>query len=430
MTLIKTSLLSLIATVFKISYGLIINKLLAVYVGPSGVALVGQFQSVQSGLSGIATAGFGQGLTKYLSEFRGNERRSAPVFATAVKLVLLFLFPVSLGLFICSDWLSNLVFHTGEESAWLKWLAVSIIPASLGALFVASLNGLGEIRSLTMVGVLSSCLGIVLSMFLVPMWGASGVVASLLFTPVLIVLVSVFYLHKSTFFSWEWMKEKVAHEDTRRLGKFTLMALASAISIPVSHILIRNILTENVSIDAAGLWTGMWRISEAYLMVITMTLSVYYLPKLSGLKSSREIKHEIHQGQYIILPLVLLSALMLFYLKDWVILLLFSESFHGMSDLFAFQLFGDFIKIASWLYAYLMLAKAKVTFFIVTEIGFSFLFVILTLFFVNKFSLVGVSYAFAASYTLYLILMFFWFYRSCEKGVFDEVGEVADVSHL
>jgi len=426
MTLIKTSLLSLIATIFKVSYGLIINKLLAVYMGPSGIALVGQFQSVQSGMLGIATAGLGQGLTKYLSEFRGDVKKNAPVFATAVKLELFFLLPVSVGLFVFSDWLSDVVFHSNEASVWLSWLAISIIPASLGALFVAALNGLGEIRSLTLVGVLSSCLGIVLSILLVPLWGVGGVVASLLLTPVLVVFVSMFYLHKSTLFSWEWVKVKVNREDTKCLGKFTLMALASAIAIPVSHILIRNILTDQVSIDAAGLWTGMWRISEAYLMVITMTLSVYYLPKLSGLKTSKDVKHEIRQGQYIILPLVLLSALILFFLKDWVIRLLFSASFYDMRELFAFQLVGDFIKIASWLYAYLMLAKAKVGIFICTEVGFSVLFVLLSTFFIGEYGLVGMSYAFAVNYTLYLFLIIWWFYRSCEKGVFDEVN---DVSH-
>ncbi|MDX8384568.1 MAG: oligosaccharide flippase family protein, partial [Ghiorsea sp.] len=160
MTLIKTSLLSLIAAIFKISYGLVINKLLAVYVGPSGVALMGQFQSIQSGLSGIGTAGFGQGLIKYLAEYRGNVKKSASVFATALKLVCLFLLPVSLSLFFFAQEMSVLLFQTPDYELWLQGLSISLIPAAIGALLVASLNGLGEIRELTLVGVSSSCLGI------------------------------------------------------------------------------------------------------------------------------------------------------------------------------------------------------------------------------------------------------------------------------
>jgi len=428
MTLIKTSLLSLIAAIFKVSYGLVLNKLVAVYVGPSGVALVGQLQSIQSGLSGVATAGFGQGLTKYLSEYRGNRQKSAAVFATALKLVSLLLLPVSLGLFFLAEEVSSWALHSPEYGLWLKGLAISLIPAATGALLVASLNGLGEIRHLTWVGVSSSCLGIVLTLLLVPQWGVGGVVFSLLVTPFLVTVLAAWYLQRSKLFSWGWLKEAVHQDDSKKLGKFTLMALASAIAIPVSHIFIRNYLTEHISLDAAGLWTGMWRISEAYLLVITMTLSVYYLPKLSGLKDALSIKQEIRHGQMIILPLVIVSAVVMFLMRDWLIWLLFNDGFSAMRELFLFQLIGDVIKIASWLYAYCMLAKAQAVVFIVSELLFSLLFVGLTVLFVDGFGLEGVSYAFALNYFCYFLFIVFWFYYSCRRGVFDENGGAVHVS--
>ena len=45
MTLIKTSLLNAIAVVIKMLTTLGINKILAVYVGPTGYAALGQFQN-------------------------------------------------------------------------------------------------------------------------------------------------------------------------------------------------------------------------------------------------------------------------------------------------------------------------------------------------------------------------------------------------
>ena len=46
MTLIKTSLLSFIATVVKLLAALVINKAVALYIGPSGLAVIGQFQNM------------------------------------------------------------------------------------------------------------------------------------------------------------------------------------------------------------------------------------------------------------------------------------------------------------------------------------------------------------------------------------------------
>lgn len=45
MNLLKTSFLSSIATVIKILTGFIVNKVLAIYVGPAGIAQIGQLQN-------------------------------------------------------------------------------------------------------------------------------------------------------------------------------------------------------------------------------------------------------------------------------------------------------------------------------------------------------------------------------------------------
>ena len=423
MNLIKTSFLSLIASIFKISYGLILNKLMAVYVGPSGVALVGQFQSVQAGLMGIATAGIGQGVTKYISEFKGRLEESIGIFATAVKLVVTLLLLLMLIMTLFSGKISALIFGSVDYSHWVVWLSIAMVPASIGTLCMATLNGLHEIRRLTVVGVLSSVSGIILGLLLVPLWGISGAIVALLLVPVVTFIISAYGLINSHGFATKWFHGRANMASAKKLGKFTIMSVASAVSIPVSHILIRNYLSDSVSLDAAGLWTGAWRVSEAYLMVITMTLSVYYLPRLSSLNGQIAIRKEIRHGQLYILPFVVVSAFLIYLMKDWVILLLFDERFAGMGELFAFQLIGDVIKIAAWLYGYVYLAKAQVGVFIFVEIFFSALFVILVVLLVNKYGLVGVTYAFALNYTVCYAFQYGWFKRCCKKGVFEEGKE-------
>ena len=46
MNLSQTSFLSLFATAIKMLSGFVINKTAAVYIGPSGIALIGQLQNV------------------------------------------------------------------------------------------------------------------------------------------------------------------------------------------------------------------------------------------------------------------------------------------------------------------------------------------------------------------------------------------------
>jgi len=81
-----------------------------------------------------------------------------------------------------------------------------------------------------------------------------------------------------------------------------------------------------------------------------------------------------------------------------------------MRELFAWQLVGDVIKISSWLLGYIMLAKAMTRIFIITEIFSSALFVVLSIYLSNLYGVIGVTYAFAINYTIYLFIMI-WIMR-------------------
>ena len=61
-----------------------------------------------------------------------------------------------------------------------------------------------------------------------------------------------------------------------------------------------------------------------------------------------------------------------------------------------------------------MLAKAMTKVFIYTEIGFSVLFVVLSIYFINTFGLIGITYAFSLNYFLYLVVMIFIFRKRFE----------------
>jgi PST family polysaccharide transporter len=140
-------------------------------------------------------------------------------------------------------------------------------------------------------------------------------------------------------------------------------------------------------------------------MVVTTTLSIYYLPKLSELTDKAELRKEIWQGYKIVMPIVIAMSLAIFLLKDFIIWLLFTEEFAPMRELFLWQLVGDVIKLAALLLAYLMHAKAMTKTYISTEIAFSSSFILLSIWFVNQYGLIGMSYSFAVNYFLYFLTM-------------------------
>lgn len=83
MKLIKTSLLSGVASLIKIFTLLGINKVLAIYTGPSGYALVGQLQNAVQIFSTFASGAISTGVTKYTAEYGGASDRQEKLWRTA-----------------------------------------------------------------------------------------------------------------------------------------------------------------------------------------------------------------------------------------------------------------------------------------------------------------------------------------------------------
>ncbi len=144
-------------------------------------------------------------------------------------------------------------------------------------------------------------------------------------------------------------------------------------------------------------------------MIVTTALSTYYLPRLSEITSKQELKKEILQGYKILLPIVIACGLVIYLLRDFIIYLLFSDSFSPMKPLFTWQIIGDVFKIASWLLAYVMLAKAMTKTFIISEVMFSISFILLSYLFISLMNsgTIGATYAYCLNYLLYFIVMIF-----------------------
>jgi len=72
MTLARASLLSGIVTIARVVSGLILNKVFALFLGPVGLAVVGQFTTFSSMVYGISTAGVANGVTSHVASKSPN----------------------------------------------------------------------------------------------------------------------------------------------------------------------------------------------------------------------------------------------------------------------------------------------------------------------------------------------------------------------
>ena len=75
MNLIKTSFWTGLSTIIKVLSGIVTTKIMATYVGPSGVALLGNFTNITGIMTSFANGAIGTGVTKYIAEFELEDKK-------------------------------------------------------------------------------------------------------------------------------------------------------------------------------------------------------------------------------------------------------------------------------------------------------------------------------------------------------------------
>ncbi|MDN2479993.1 O-antigen translocase [Vibrio agarivorans] len=406
MNLAKTSLLSFIATAIKLVAGLVINKALALFVGPAGLAVIGQFQNAQGVIRTISQGGINSGVTKYTAEYRHNENAIVKLWSTSLKITIVLSLSTSAILFFGAEYFGRITFDTEEYSYVFIVFSFTLILYSVNQLLLSIINGLKEISTYISINITQSIYSLIFTTALIYFFHLDGALIALVTNQSFIFFIILWRLRNHNVVKLASFKCKFNSKAGQRLANYSIMTLVSASVVPISQMMIRNYLGETLSWDDAGYWQAMMYISTMYLMVITTALSTYYLPRLSEISDTTELKLELIKGYKVITPIILVLTVALFAMKEVVLFILFTEDFRPMLELFKWQLVGDFLKIMSWLLAYLMLAKTMTREFIITEIVFAILFVLLSIFYVDNFGLVGVSYAFATKYSVYFLCMF------------------------
>jgi O-antigen/teichoic acid export membrane protein len=407
MNLIKTSVMSFIVTILKMLSALIINKFLALFVGPSGLALMGQLQSFIQLSVTVGQAGMNSGVTKYAAEYDSNHERKK-LFSTVIKISFIASVIFGGGIAVFSNEISQYLFSHEEFSHVFILFGFTLVLYSINYLLLAILNGLGEMQFWFKANVFQSVYGLLISVSLIWLWGIEGAFIAMVTNQSIVLLVLLYMLRNHSLVNFKLLKTKFDSKQAKKLLAYSFMALTSAAVVPVSHILLRMFIIEDYGIDSAGYWQGLWYVSSMYLMVFTSTLSVYFLPKLSSLSDKSLIKNELIRGIKYVVPIAAVIAVIIYNLKEIVIYILFSDDFLEMAELFGWQLVGDVIKITSWFFGYLMIAKAKVKLYVFCEIGFSSLFLCLAVLLMNEFGLIGVTYAYALNYSLYLVCSYYF----------------------
>lgn len=416
MSLAKASIWTAGSTLVKIGAGLVIIKMLAVSFGPSGVGLAGNFRQWVTVLGVLAGAGIFNGVTKYIAQHHDDPQQLKKVVGTSSAMVLGFSSLLAVIFVLAANPVSQLLFDSGNYQGLVRLVALVQMGIAWANLSLAIIKGFRDAAGNALAVIAGSMIGVIAYYFCYLFGGYAGALLGLALVPALVVIPAMGIMLKRGYIPLSYLRPRWDTLLASQLGKFTLMALVTSITLPVAYVMMRNLLAKTYSWDEVGLWQGVSTISDAYLQFITASFSVWLLPTLARIKEKRQLTNEVIKALKFVLPVVACASLLVWLLRDIAIWLLFSSQFTAMRELFAWQLVGDVLKVGSYVFGYLIIAKAALRFYILAEVS---QFILLTGFshwLIPSHGAAGAAQAYMATYIVYFTLCcgVFFLYRRRE----------------
>lgn len=394
---------SAVALAVKFLVGFVLTKLFALFLGPSGLALLGNLKNFTQLLHSYGTLGMQSGIIRFASEWKFQPKKIANLVGT---LNIIFTISALIGgsfIFFFSSALSLTIFQNTSFDYIFKIIAVILPLQGFHLMYYSILQGLGNYKRVVWQAVLMDLIKVALTSILVLKYDLVGALIAMVVAPVFYFLLSVWNTAITLkIFRYNWSKAVA-----KNLALYAMMSLFSSIAIPIVYIVIRNKITTDLGVDNAGYWEAVNQFSFFYFMVLNSIIMMYVLPKISENQKVSFFRKQASEYFLKLIPVFVVGLVLLFLFRDIAIWILFDDSFRPVSELMLWQLLGDVFRAASLVLVAYIHAHRLITHYITIDLVLSFSLILFSFFFIEQFGLIGAVKAHFVSYLIYFVAIVF-----------------------
>ncbi len=411
--LFKVAYLNSATVATKIVAGILTSKAIAIFIGVEGMALIGNLRNFISAIQSFAILGFYNGFVKTIAKCKEDALELSKTISTTYYLGF---FSTILMSFLCyynSEFINDFLFSANYNYAYvIRVLALALPFYALNMFCFGIMNGFSNFKMLLIINILGQILGLAITLYLIYIENIDGALIAAVIAPSLLFLITLVGIVNRRNLMTQIKISHVSLSVLKTFAPFAIMALVTAIAIPFTSILIRNFIIEELGIKQAGYWEAMNRISDYYLMFVTSIMTLYIIPRFSEIDNKKEFRKEVFGFYKSVMPIFGLGLVVIYFLRPFVVSLVFSEEFQPVEHLFLWQLLGDFVKVLAIVIAYQFLAKKMFAQFIVIEIFLVIMLYLTSLYFIDIFGVEGAVIGHFVSYLMHFLVVLLVFSNS------------------
>jgi enterobacterial common antigen flippase len=406
--IIKSSALIGGSTVVNVGLSMVRTKVIAIWLGTSGMGLFGNFGTISDLVRTIAGMGINVSGVRQIAEAvgTGEQERIARTVTALRRVALLTGGLGALLLLIFCRQVSWLMFDDYRHAGGVALLALAVFFSDVSAGQGALVQGMRRIGDLARMGVWGAIYGTAFSIPIIYFWREDGVVPSIICAAAMTILTSWWYARKIqvTRVRLAW-KELIA--EARGLLRMGVVFMAGGCMTMGVAFLVRAIITRKLSLEASGLYQSAWALGGVYMGYIVTAMGADFYPRLTEVakddaECNRLVNEQIEVGLLVGGPGVLGTLAF----APLVIQLFYSAKFGPAEDLLRWICMGMLLRVASWPMGYYLMARGERKIYFWSELTGNVIYVGLSWLAVAKLGLTGAGIAFFALYVIYTIGMY------------------------
>jgi O-antigen/teichoic acid export membrane protein len=358
------------AQVISILIKIVRTKIIAVLLGPAGVGIAGLYQSTLEIVQSATSLGLGFSAVRDVAEASGSgdQQRIGRTITILRRWVWLTGLLGFIVLVIFREKFSHYAFQNNDHAFDFAILAVVPIFTAFSGGQMAMLRGIRKIGDMARAGVMGAAAGLCITIPLYWLMGIKGIVPALTLSALAELGLSYYFAKRVTVLrvSINWRETLSGGAGMIRLGLFTVI---TGLATNGSMYLVRIFISGQMGVDGVGQFQAAWNLSATYVGLILGAMAADYYPRLSAVNQDNvQVCKLVNEQTEITLLLAGPLIVGMICFMDIIVSLFYSAKFGQSINILLWQSLGNLLKVISWPMGFVLLAKSRGSYYVITEL--------------------------------------------------------------
>ena len=377
-------------------------KALALLLGPTGVGVLGLYNSLQTTSSSLAGLGVGNSGVRQIAQSRGDQAELSKVRRVLFLANLIQGAFAMVAIWLLREGIAVWLFGDGLYAFEVGLVGVAVLLSLVSASQTALLRGMRRIGDLGRITVLAALAATVGGIAAVWWRGMDGLLWFVIMQPLTSVLVALHFTRKLPRPQRVPLRVKTFWSEWKPMAQLGAGFMLGGLATSGTMLMVNGRIAGELGLGAAGQFVAAWGLTVTYMGFLLNAMSMDYYPRLSEVIHDPTAASRLMNEQAQIALLIggpILFAMI--GLAPVVVTILYSKSFGDAVVLLQWQMAGNVLKLACWSIGFAFAAAARSRMFLFTQVSFNTVYLAVIWFGLPAFGLEVAGAAFLLAYAVH-----------------------------